>query len=127
MRALLFVAVIFILYTPGCQKNPYTQGEIIYLNYCANCHMRDGSGLAKLIPPLDSSRLTISDPQRLVCVIRNGKPVNPVTGQAMPGNPGLNEVDLTNLINYLGDQYAQEPQAVMVEEVKKLAAGCPPR
>jgi hypothetical protein len=45
----------------------------------------------------------------------------------MPGNPGLNEVDLTNLINYLGDQYAQEPQAVMVEEVKKLAAGCPPR
>ena len=89
--------------------------------------MRDGSGLAKLIPPLDSSRLTISDPQKLVCIIRKGKPVNPETGQAMPGNLKLHEVELTNLINYLGDQYAREPQAVMVEEVKKMITGCPTR
>jgi len=86
--------------------------------------MDDGSGLAKLIPPLDSSRLTISEPQKLVCLIRNGMPVNPETGQQMPANLKLNEVELTNLINYLGEKYGFEPQTVQVDQVKKMLAGC---
>jgi mono/diheme cytochrome c family protein len=108
----------------GCQENPYSQGQVIYNYYCGNCHMEDGSGLGKLIPSLDSSRLTLSDPQKLVCLILKGLPVNPETGQSMPANTALNEVELTNLINFLGDKYAFTPQAVQVEEVKKMLAGC---
>jgi hypothetical protein len=86
--------------------------------------MDDGSGLGKLIPSLDSSRLTLSDPQKLLCLIRNGLPVNPATGQEMPANLTLNEVELTNLINFLGDRYGLEPQVVQVDQVKKMLAGC---
>jgi len=86
--------------------------------------MEDGSGLGKLIPPLDSSRLTLSDPVKLVCLIRNGLPVNKLTGQQMPANLKLNEVEMTNLVNFLGSKYASNPQTVIVPEVKKMLAGC---
>lgn len=108
----------------GCQRHPYSQGELIYKYNCANCHMDDGSGLAKLIPSLDKSRLTLSEPAKLVCLIRNGLPVNKLTGQEMPPNTILNEVELTNLINYLGSKYALKPQTVQAPEVKKMLAGC---
>jgi len=86
--------------------------------------MEDGSGLGRLIPPLDSSRLTISEPQKLVCLIRNGRPLNPETGQSMPANLTLNEVELANLINYLGAEYGLKFQTIQVDQVKKMLAGC---
>ena len=86
--------------------------------------MQDGSGLARLIPPLDSSRLTLSDPVKLVCLIRNGLPANELTGQKMPANLKLNEVEMTNLVNFLGSKYASNAQTVIVPEVKKMLAGC---
>ena len=116
--------IFILLYSPGCQKNPYSQGQVLYTYHCENCHMADGSGLAKLIPHLDSSRLTLSDPAKLVCLIRKGLPKNPETGQEMPANRELNEVELANLINFLGYKYGDSPQTVMVEDVKNMLAGC---
>lgn len=86
--------------------------------------MEDGSGLGKLIPHLDSAKLTLSDPVKLVCLIRNGLPVNKLTGQKMPANLKMNEVEMTNLVNFLGSKYASNPQTVIVPEVKKMLAGC---
>lgn len=124
MRYAAPIVLIVALFTFGCRQNPYNQGEVIYNYACGNCHMPDGSGLAKLIPPLDSSRLTLSDPQKLVCLIRHGLTANNETGQEMPANTTLNEVELTNLINYLGYEYAFSPQTVQVEDIKKMLAGC---
>ena len=108
----------------GCRENPYRQGQVLYTIHCENCHMVDGSGLAKLIPSLDASKLTLSNPGKLVCLIRKGLPVNKQTGQKMPANTFLNDVEMTNLINFLGSKYSSNPQTVQVEEVKKLLAAC---
>jgi hypothetical protein len=86
--------------------------------------MEDGSGLAQLIPPLDSSALTLGDPEKLICLIRLGLPFNPLTEQQMPSNTFMNEVELTNLVNFLGSKYASNPQTVRVPDVKKLLATC---
>ena len=86
--------------------------------------MADGSGLSKLIPSLYASKLTLSDPEKLVCLIRKGLPVNQLTRQQMPANVALNDVEMTNLINYLGSKYSSNPQTVQVEAVKKMLAGC---
>jgi mono/diheme cytochrome c family protein len=120
----LVILALIVLVFGNCQRNPYSQGEMIYQFYCSNCHMADGSGLGKLIPALETSRLTLSEPQKLVCLIRKGMPTNPETGQTMPANATLNEVELTNLINFLGAKYARSPQTVQVDEVKKMLAGC---
>jgi cytochrome c551 len=116
--------IFLVFFTGGCKQETYSQGEVLYKYHCENCHMEDGSGLAKLIPPLDSSRLTLADPVKLVCLIRNGLPTNELTGQKMPANLKLNEVEMTNLVNFLGSKYASNPQTVIVPEVKKMLAGC---
>ncbi len=116
--------LLLIFTISGCQHQHYRQGERIYLAYCANCHMEDGSGLVDLIPPLDSARLTLATPEKLVCLIRNGLPVNALTGQEMPGNTTMTDVELTNLINFLGTEYGRNRQTIKVTEVKKMLADC---
>ena len=118
---ILFCGLFFLT---GCHDNPYRQGESLYEYHCATCHMPDGSGLAKLIPSLNASKLTLSQPAKLVCLIRKGLPVNKLTGQKMPSNTTLNDVEMTNLINFLGTKYGSNPQTVQVEEVKKMMEAC---
>jgi rRNA maturation endonuclease Nob1 len=86
--------------------------------------MEDGSGLVNLIPSLDKSKLTLSNPEKLVCLIRKGLPLNVKTGQKMPSNTVLNDVEMTNLINFLGFKYTSFTQTVQVQEVKKWMANC---
>ncbi len=86
--------------------------------------MEDGSGLAKLIPALKSSDLFRSTPECLICLIRHGLDKNELTGQQMPANKRLNDVELANLVNYLRQEYASITIAVTTEEVNACLAGC---
>jgi len=108
----------------GCQPNPYRQGKTLYSTQCAGCHSEDGSGLAKLIPALDTTKLKLRQPQELVCLIRNGLPFNSLTRQQMPANKSLTEVEMANLINYLGVRYIHSQQIVSVEEMPRMYTAC---
>lgn len=121
-KIIIFYPAIFLMIM--CQKNPYRQGKNLYGTQCESCHMEDGSGLEKLIPALSSSTMIRTSPDSLVCLIRHGIPVNPATGQEMPPNIILNEVELANLINYLRASYSTEPRAVKVDEIKTWLTSC---
>lgn len=86
--------------------------------------MDDGSGLGKLIPPLAESAILVSHPDRVVCVIRHGIKSNPLTGQEMPPNPALSEVELTNLVNYLRYAYDSKEEAVKVTDIQNWLSAC---
>lgn len=108
----------------NCHRQPYEQGQVLYTYYCSNCHMEDGSGLGRLIPPLTTSGLRLSDPASLVCLIRKGLPRNPQTGQQMPENVALSDAEMTNLINFLGLKYGDKSQTVQIQEVQKWMEAC---
>jgi mono/diheme cytochrome c family protein len=116
------LAGIFLVF--GCQPNPYRQGKILYSTQCAGCHAEDGSGLAKLIPALDTIKLKLRQPKELVCLIRNGLPFDSMTRQQMPANKILTEVEMANLINFLGVKYIGSPQVVRAEEVGQMYIAC---
>lgn len=86
--------------------------------------MEDGSGLAKLIPSIRESGLFKGSPGRLICLIRHGLEKNKETGQQMPGNDKLNDVELANLVNYLRNEYTFKPDAVTPEDVNSCLALC---
>ncbi len=87
--------------------------------------MEDGSGLEELIPSLKTSSIFDSPSDDLVCLIRLGLKKNPETGQEMPGNSLLTEVEITNLANYLRSLYSINTSAVKVSEVKTWLESCP--
>lgn len=121
---IIFIFIIAITICFACKSNPYKQGKVLYDFHCGGCHSEDGSGLAQLIPALDTTSEYFHHAGKLVCLIRIGLPLNKSTGQLMPPNTALSETELTNLINYLGYRFQGKEQWVNFNEIRGLAASC---
>lgn len=128
-RAFILTMVFLTLLMGACQSNPYKQGEIMYGNFCANCHMEDGTGLRGRIPPLAKSDYLQKHPEEIACIIRYGKSgeieVNGKTySEAMPGVPKLSDFEITNIINYLHQAWGNDYGYVKVQAVQKALEKC---
>lgn len=89
--------------------------------------MNDGSGLKNLIPALSAERLQLENPRYIVCLVRKGIPLNPLTNQEMPGNSEMTDVEMANLINFLGHKYNGIGQTVNVTEIPDMESNCQTR
>lgn len=126
-KAFLVLLVIFIL--PSCTDNPYTQGKSLYTSYCVNCHMEDGSGLEKIIPPLDGADYLHKHPGKVACMIRYGAMdtiiVNGIEYYgAMPGYPELTETQITNIINYMNNAWSNDLGFTPLDSVYRWLENC---
>lgn len=112
----ILTLLISIIYLLSCQTNPYKQGEWLYKDRCANCHMEDGSGLGAQIPALAASSILVNDQAAAVCLVYNGitKGDPKITQLDMPSNKDLTSADLANLINFINSQW--HPNAPVVQD-----------
>lgn len=126
---LLALSMVSIISLPGCQDQPFKQGEILYTNFCANCHMEDGSGLAGNIPPLAGSDYLKDNPIYTACIIRYGQEdtilVNGITyNQPMAGIDKLSEFEIANVINYINQAWGNDYGFVKLEDIRKQLEDC---
>ncbi|WP_373523507.1 cytochrome c [Aquiflexum sp.] len=82
------------------------EGKILYENYCANCHQKDGVGLGKLIPPLFESDYMLEDIGRTAWIIKYGQNGEIIVNgqsynQAMPANAKLTNLEIAQIMTYL--------------------------
>lgn len=113
----------------SCGNPPFYQGEILYVNFCVNCHMEDGKGLKGVIPPLVGADYIKNNPVGIACAIRKGLEgeivVNDTTyNQPMAAIPQLNDVEITNIINYICQAWGNNYGVVKLEEVKQALQNC---
>lgn len=125
--ALIIIFLVVLVFWLSLQKSS-GKGEAIYKQNCLSCHGEDGKGLKKLIPPLAASDYLVRNKKMLPCIIRKGMKDSIVVNgqlyyQLMPPNNKLNEVDLTNLINYINSRW-NEDDFVNPEEVKGMLENC---
>lgn len=85
------------------------RGRKLYLQHCAQCHQKDGSGLAKLIPPLAGADF-LQDTSQTICIIRYGakgplKVNGQVYDQLMPANPQLTALEVAELATYISNAW----------------------
>ena len=126
-----YKAAIFILmaFTTSCKQETYKQGKILYQNFCANCHMEDGTGLPGIIPPLAGADYVRDNQRLLPCLIRHGvqKPLT-VNGKVyttpMEGVPKLTEFEITNVINYINTSWGNDYGIVKHPDVRLLLEDC---
>lgn len=122
--------VIVICFVVACSSsNPYKQGKILYENFCASCHMDDGSGLAANIPPLAGADYLKEAQELLPCIIRYGQQgpivVNGVTyNNAMPGVPQLTDFEIANVINYINHAWGNDYGYMQIDEVQDILEEC---
>lgn len=126
------ISALWIVWTMlfcGCDSQPYKQGAILYSNFCESCHMKDGSGLAQLIPPLANADYLKENPDKTACIIKygmsgaitvNGKVYN----QPMPAVKQLSDAEIANVINYIYTALNNDLPVVTMEEVKAALNNC---
>jgi len=120
---------IYILLT-SCQSQAFKQGEKLYNGYCASCHMEDGTGLGKVLPPIADSDYLQTNFAQLPCIIRHGlKDTILVNGneyaQPMVGIKLLNEVEISNIINYINYKwYGNALPSQSLKAIKETLEEC---
>ncbi|MEM7375288.1 MAG: cytochrome c [Bacteroidota bacterium] len=121
---LLIAGLLLLRFLTGQETSA---GAKIYARHCANCHMEEGEGLGKLIPPLANSLYIQSHGEEMACMIREGIPVLSTTRrdrQLMPAKPELSAVELASLISYLKQNWGNNGQAVTARQVESALLDC---
>jgi len=129
MLRILFILGMMLPVFITCQENPYQQGYYLYQNYCANCHMDDGTGLGRNIPTIVEADYIATNRGQLPCIIRHGLAETIVVNdtnymQEMPGFPKLTEAEIANIINYMLHEWNSEVEELNMKEVKDGLEEC---
>ena len=121
-------ALFMLLLSIGCAQT-YPQGENLYITYCANCHMADGSGLERLIPTLRNADYLTLHADKVPCIIRNGNDTAILVDgilytEPMPSFTNLNAVEISNIINYIHTSWGNALPATNPTEVQSALDAC---
>ncbi len=124
---LLSVFLLSLLF--ACENQTYQSGGRLYKTMCANCHMDSGEGLGALIPPLAGADYLEKNRDKLPCIVRQGLQdtivVNgKVYAEKMAGMPGLSDIQVTNLLNYINTSWGNNNPPYSYEEVTELLLKC---
>jgi mono/diheme cytochrome c family protein len=123
------LGLCFVLLTSCEERERFPQGKILYENFCANCHMEDGSGLEGVIPTLVNADWVRENQLAIPCAIRYGMAgeitVNGrVYNAEMPGAPKLHEFEITNIINYINTSWGNDIPLLKHEQVREQLEAC---
>lgn len=127
---LIGTALLALLADSSCGQTQYRQGQALYTQHCANCHMDSGKGLGALIPPLAGSDWLRDGQNQLACLIKNGMEgpivVNDTTyNQPMPGVEGISEFQIANIVNYINQAWDNDYGIISVASVREQLQACP--
>lgn len=101
----------------------FTNGKQLYTQYCSNCHMDEGEGLGKLIPPLAKSDYLMQDLGRAAKIMKYGQR-GPITvngtayNQPMPANPQLTPLEILQILAYVSNTWSNEAEIMTLPEVQ---------
>lgn len=103
----------------------------MYEKHCSNCHHKDGTGLGRVYPPLNTSDFMDNHYEEVICLIRfgksgelfvNGKQFN----QPMKGIPALSDLEIAEIATYIYNTWDHERGLLEVKEISKILDECKP-
>ena len=124
----LFLLVISFLFVE-CNQKPFAHGKVMYENFCASCHMEDGTGLVGNIPPLAQADYLKKFSEKLPCIIRYGiHDTISVNGKSystpMAGVSQLKDVEIANIINYINHEWGNNNGYTSIKQVQEQLEKC---
>lgn len=138
-HCLCLLPIAYCLLSIGCAKESgqdsakftqyYNQGELLYTKHCSNCHQKNGKGLGRLYPPLDSSDYMTKNFNEVICLMENGKSGSLVVNgiefnQPMPGVPTLTDLEVAQIATYIYNTWTHDRGIVEVKDVTAILTKC---
>ena len=107
----------------------YIKGEALYLKHCSNCHQKDGAGLGRLYPPLDTSDYMTLNFNDVICLQRHGKEGALVVNgknfnMKMPAPIGLSDLEIAQISTYIYNSWSHNRGIVDVAEASTILKAC---
>lgn len=133
MRNKLFFALIgaSLRFLSSCQSQEeikrqkyITEGILLYQNNCANCHQRDGKGLAALYPPIAGSDY-LAKKDSVIHIIRHGQQ-GPILvngkryNRPMPAQPHLSNLEIAEIVTYIYAEWGNSQELTDVKYVDNV-------
>ncbi|MGC6431327.1 MAG: c-type cytochrome [Jejuia sp.] len=101
------------------------RGSEIYADFCINCHMANGEGIAATFPPLANSDYLKNNREGSIKGIKYGQKgeivVNGNTYNGYMAPLGLDDEEVADVMNYINNSWGNsDKNIVTVEEVSKV-------
>lgn len=107
----------------------FLKGKTLFEQRCSNCHRADGKGMGTLYPPIAGSDYLKGNKEKIICMIKYGANeeiiVNGVKYKMqMLGQHDLNEVEISDIMNYIYNAWGNNLGPIELSEVEKRLANC---
>lgn len=107
----------------------YIQGEKLYTTHCSNCHQKNGQGLGRVYPPIDSSDYMMENVEEVICLIKYGKEGELIVNgkqyhQRMPGVPSLTPLEIAEISTYIYNTWSNDHGLIEVKQVELILQDC---
>jgi mono/diheme cytochrome c family protein len=120
-KHLLMVVSLIVILLVGCttrtERPPnkgqlMSEGERIYLEFCAECHQTDGQGWSTLFPNLAGNPIvTLHDPQPIIETVKYGQ------GSMMPFREKLTGHQIAAVLTFIRNSWGNSAPAVSWRQI----------
>lgn len=137
------VPPIFLIITSACttttdkasstltlkMQQYYVHGEQLYTQHCSNCHQKNGKGLGRVYPPIDTSDYMDQNFESVVCLMKHGikgeVTVNRQSfNKAMPGIPALSSLEITEIATYIYNTWSHHRDSIDTQMISRILDQC---
>lgn len=137
MKNFGFSLCLFILVT-GCNSSDkkttqnmsseiqdFSEGKQVYNDFCMQCHMANGEGVAKVFPPLANSDYLNNNRIESIKGLKYGMSgeitVNGIKYNSVMAAQGLSNKEIADVMNYITNSWGNINKSLITEEeVSKL-------
>ena len=129
----LFISVYFItvglftsvFFQEKTKEESIESGAELYQDFCVQCHLGNGAGVAGVFPPLKDSDYLFNNIEKSIAGIKYGLrgpiTVNEENYDGVMLSQGLEDEEIADLMNYILNSWGNTYKAqITTEEVKKI-------
>ena len=103
-------------------------GKKVYDAVCLACHMRNGTGVPGMHPPITESDFVNGDPEKLIKIILDGlsgkmEIKGEVYNSIMPPQAHLSDKEIADVLTFVRGGFGNNSGSITPEQVQKVRAG----
>tara|TARA_R110002012_G_scaffold321191_3_gene547971 strand:+ start:13079 stop:13483 length:405 start_codon:yes stop_codon:yes gene_type:complete len=115
-----------ILFQDNELEKSMKRGRDIYNDFCVNCHLTQGEGVANTFPPLAKSDYLMQQRENSIRGIKYGQSgaikVNNITYNGVMPAMGLSDEEIADVMNYISNSWGNVSKKIVTPKEVALIA-----